>query len=69
MSYTHGLKLLSEQTASAQGLLALPRGHWQVERASHYRRDFAQGEDSRQILTGFGPSKAAALNNLALTLL
>lgn len=69
MSYTHGLNLLSEEVASAQGLLALPRGHWQVESASHYRCDFAQGEDSRQILTGLGPSKAAVVNNLALTLL
>ena len=68
-SYSYGITSLSEQAASAQDLLALQRGHWQVESANHYRRDVSFGEDSSRIRTGHGPSNAAALNNLALALL
>ena len=69
ISYSYGITSLSEQAASAQELLALQRGHWRVESANHYRRDISLGEDSSRIRTGHGPSNAAALNNLALTLL
>ena len=69
ISYSYGSTSLAEQAASAQDLLALQRGHWQVESANHYRRDVSLGEDSSRIRTGHGPSNAAALNNLALALL
>ena len=69
ISYSYGITSLAEQAASAQDLLALQRGHWQVESANHYRRDVSLGEDASRIRTGHGPSNAAALNNLALALL
>ena len=69
ISYRYGLTSLSEKAASAQQLLALQRGHWQVESANHYRRDVSLGEDRSRIRTGHGPSNSSALNNLALKLL
>ena len=69
VSYSYGITSLAAEVASAQQLLALQRGHWQVESGNHYRRDVSLGEDRSRIRTGHGPSNAAALNNLALALL
>jgi len=69
VSYSYGITSLAEQAVSAQDLLELQRGHWQVESGNHYRRDVSLGEDRSRIRTGHGPSNAAALNNLALALL
>ncbi len=69
VSYSYGLTSLSEEAASAQQVLELQRGHWQVESGNHYRRDISLDEDSSRIRTGHGPANAAALNNLALALL
>ena len=68
-SYSYGITSLPETAASAQDLLVLQRGHWQVESANHYRRDKTFQEDSSRVRTGHGPANAAALNNLALALL
>ena len=68
-SYSYGITSLDEKAASAQDLLALQRGHWQVESANHYRRDKTFGEDDSRVRTGHGPANAAALNNLTLALL
>ena len=59
ISHSYGITSLSEQAASAQDLLALQRGHWQVESANHYRRDVSLGEGSSRIRTGHGLSNAA----------
>ena len=68
-SYSYGITSLTAAAAAPQELLALQRGHWQVESGNHYRRDVSLGEDRSRIRTGHGPSNAAALNNLALALL
>ena len=55
--------------AAPERLLALARGHWQVESGNHYRRDVTMREDGSRIRTGHGPSSNALLNNIALALL
>ena len=68
-SHSYGITSLPQAAASAQQLLTLQRGHWQVESANHYRRDKTFGEDASRVRTGHGPANNAALNNLALALL
>ncbi|MCY4188149.1 MAG: transposase [Bryobacterales bacterium] len=69
VSHSYGLTSLPAEAASAQQILELQRGHWQVESGNHYRRDVSLGEDRSRIRTGHGPANASALNNLALALL
>lgn len=68
-SYSYGITSLPAAEAPPQQLLALQRGHWQVESANHYRRDKTFGEDASRVRTGHGPANNAALNNVALALL
>jgi predicted transposase YbfD/YdcC len=55
--------------ASPERLLALVRGHWQIENGLHYVRDVSFGEDRSRLRSGSAPQILAALRNLALTLL
>lgn len=68
-THSYGLASLPAASASSADLLALLRGHWQVESANHYRRDKTFGEDSNRVRTAHGPASSAALNNLALALI
>lgn len=60
---------LSPQKADAKRLLALNRGHWEIENRVHWVRDVAFAEDLSQIRTGAGPRVMATLRNLAISLI
>lgn len=60
---------LSPQQASPAQLLALNRGHWQIENRLHWVRDVTFDEDRSQVRKGHGPQVLAALRNFVLTLL
>lgn len=60
---------LSPQQASPERLLALNRGHWEIENRLHWVRDVTFGEDLSQIRKGAGPRMMAILRNLAISLL
>lgn len=60
---------LSPEQASPERLLALNRGHWEIENRLHWVRDVTFGEDLSQIRKGAGPRMMATLRNLAISLL
>jgi predicted transposase YbfD/YdcC len=60
---------LSPEQASPERLLALNRGHWEIENRLHWVRDVTFGEDQSQIRKGAGPRMMATLRNLAISLL
>lgn len=60
---------LTAERASADRLLALNRGHWEIENRLHWVRDVTFAEDHSQIRTGSGPQVMATLRNLAISLL
>lgn len=45
------------------GVLEVVRGHWQIEKGLHYRRDITLGEDASQVRMGQAPHVLACLNN------
>jgi predicted transposase YbfD/YdcC len=53
----------------AARLLALKRGHWQIENRLHYVRDVSLGEDASRVRTAAAPQVLAALRNVVLNLL
>lgn len=59
---------LSPEQASPERLLALNRGHWEIENRLHWVRDVTFGEDLSQIRKGAGPRMMATLRNLAISL-
>jgi hypothetical protein len=64
----YGITSLGPERADAARLLALVRGHWQIENGSHYRRDVALGEDQSRIRKGSAPQVMAALRNTVVHL-
>ncbi len=60
---------LDSATASAADLLALNRGHWEVENNNHRQRDCNFGEDACLTHTGNGPLNRACLNTIALAVI
>lgn len=48
----------------AVALLAVVRGHWQIENRLHYRRDVALHEDASLVRMGQAPQVLATLSNL-----
>jgi len=60
---------LSRDKADAKRLLALNRGHWEIENRVHWVRDVNFDEDRSQVRTGAGPRVMATLRNLAISLL
>ncbi len=60
---------LSPEKANAQRLLALNRGHWEIENRLHWVRDVTFAEDASQIRTGSGPQMMATLRNVAISLI
>ena len=55
--------------AGPDRLLALKRGHWQIENCVHYVKDVTLEEDRSPIHLGNGPSVLAILRDLALNIL
>jgi len=60
---------LPPQAANASHLLALVRGHWQIENGLHYVKDVTLGEDRSLIHKGNGPSIMAILRDTVVSLL
>lgn len=60
---------LSPEKASPERLLALNRGHWEIENRVHWVRDVVFGEDHSQVRTGSAPRMMAILRNLAMNLI
>jgi predicted transposase YbfD/YdcC len=67
--FAFGLTSLASQEANPEQLLALARGHWEIENRSHYVRDTTYDEDRSQIRTRNGPRMMATLRNFAMSLL
>lgn len=65
----YALTSLPPQVADAERLLALVRGHWQVENGVHYVKDVTLGEDRSTIRAGHGPSVLAILRDAVVSVL
>jgi len=55
-----------KEKASAERLLELNRGHWEIENRVHYVRDVTYDEDRSQIRKGNGDHIMASLRNLVI---
>jgi len=62
----YALSSLDLAQVSAHDLLALWRGHWQIENRLHYVRDVTFGEDASPIRAGRAPQVMAAVRNVAI---
>ena len=60
----YGVTSLSREKASPERLLALVRGHWEIENSLHYIRDVVFGEDKSTTRKGAAPRVMATLRNL-----
>jgi len=65
----YGVTSLRPERATPGHLLALVRGHWQIENKSHWVRDVTFDEDRSQVRCGNIPQVMAALRNTAIGLL
>lgn len=65
----YGITSLPPIVADAARLLALRRGHWQIENGLHHVKDVTLGEDRSLIHLGKGPSVMAMLRDTTLNLL
>jgi predicted transposase YbfD/YdcC len=65
----YGITSLPPDIADPARLLAVKRGHWQIENSLHRPKDVALGEDASLIHSANGPDVLAILRNLALSLL
>ncbi len=65
----YGITSLPPEVADAARLLALVRGHWQIENGLHYVKDVTLGEDRSLIHKGNGPSIMAILRDTVVSVL
>ena len=65
----YGVTRLSPERGTPERLLALVRGHWQIENRSHWVRDVTFDEDRSQVRCGSIPQVMAALRNTTIGLL
>ena len=65
----YGITSLGPRQADPQQLLAMVRGHWNIENGLHYRRDETLREDWCHLRPGQAQRTMAAINNLVLALL
>ena len=65
----YGITSLPPAVADAARLLALVRGHWQIENGLHYVKDVTLGEDRSPIHKGHGPSVMAILRDTVVSVL
>lgn len=65
----HGITSLTKEQAGPRELLALTRGHWQIENQSHYVRDVTYREDHSQVRDGTVAQVMAAFRNVAIGLM
>jgi predicted transposase YbfD/YdcC len=65
----YGISSLSPQEANAERLLALVRGHWEIENRLHWVRDVTMGEDACRVRSGDAAQVLAGLRNAVVHLL
>jgi hypothetical protein len=65
----YALTRLTPEHADPARLLAVWRGHWQIENGLHSVRDVTLGEDACQVRAGHAPAVFAAWRNTTLNLL
>lgn len=64
-----GLTSLSDKESDTKKLLALNRGHWEIENKLHYVRDMVFDEDRSRIRKGQGAHVMAIFRNLVVNIL
>lgn len=64
----YGVTSLKQEHASAERLLELNRGHWEIENRVHYVRDVTYDEDRCRIRAQNGPRVMASIRNLAISI-
>jgi predicted transposase YbfD/YdcC len=64
----YGITSVPAEVLDAAALLAVVRGHWQIENGLQYRRDVTLGEDASLVRRGHAPAVLAMLNTLVCTL-
>jgi predicted transposase YbfD/YdcC len=65
----YGITSLPADVSDAGRLLALKRGHWQIENCLHYPKDVTLGEDRSLVHLGNGPSVMAMLRDASISLI
>jgi len=60
---------LGPDRASAERLLGIARGHWEIENRLHWVRDVSLGEDACRVRTGAAPQVLGGLRNTVLYIL
>jgi predicted transposase YbfD/YdcC len=65
----YGITSLASASAGPERLLALSRGHWEIENRLHGVRDVTLGEDSCRVRSGSAAQALAALRNACVHLL
>lgn len=65
----YGITSLPPEVAGPERLLALKRGHWQIENGLHYVKDVTLGEDRSLIHAGHGPVVMAMLRDTVVSLI
>lgn len=65
---TYGLTSLAPARAGPAEVLALNRGHWEIENRLHYVRDVSFDEDRSRVRTGRLPRNLACLSNAAISI-
>lgn len=65
----YGITSLPLEMADPARLLALKRGHWQIENGLHYVKDVTLGEDRSLIHVGHGPDIMAMLRDTVVSLI
>lgn len=64
-----GVTSLSAEKVDPDHLLALNRGHWEIENRLHHVRDMTFDEDRSQVRKGTRPRAMATFRNIAISLL
>ena len=64
----YSLTSLAPARAGPAEVLALNRGHWEIENRVHYVRDVAYDEDRSRVRTGKLPRNLACLSNAAISI-
>ena len=65
----HGLTSLDTDRAGPAEILALNRGHWEIENRLHYVRDWSWDEDRSRVRNGKLPRNLACLSNVAISII
>lgn len=68
METAFGITSLGPERASSSELLALNRGHWEIENRLHYVRDTAYDEDRNRVRTKSLRRNLASLTNAAISI-